>query len=224
MESKEILGGSMPSIDFAVGLLGQMYGDNTVIDRDVIEFGTLQGNTGKVFNELIKSHNIKFNKWWGCDSFLGLPAEDPNVIQHSNWPVGEFNATNWGGHASVEAAMESIKKYIDCGFLPIQLVAGYYSESLTDEFAKQVKPLAFIHMDCDLYISCYQALDWMARNKLLIPGTVILYDDWGNGEEYDGGESLAHKQIAEKYNLDWEFLTKPLFSPPNVNSVFRLRG
>lgn len=32
-------------------------------------------------------------------------------------------------------------------------------------------------IDPDLYISCLQCMDWMFANELIVPGTVVYYDD-----------------------------------------------
>jgi len=214
----------MPSIDFSVDLLKNIYTPGNIPERDIIEFGTFSGSTGKTFNELCKNHNLKFNKWWGCDSFQGLPEESSIAPKYSNWAKGVFNIMEYEPLGTIDNAMQIIKSRIDCQFIPVELIKGFFDVSLTDELAKRMKPMAFIHIDCDLYISSVQALDFLARNNLIVKDTIICYDDWGAHEEWNGGESLAHKQITEKYNLNWEYLCKPLYCPPNVNTLFKCRG
>jgi len=221
MTGKDILGVDMPSIDFAVDLLVSEYTEHSIIDKDIIEFGTFEGNTGKAINELLKYHDMRFNKFWTCDSFQGLPKEDKTVPLYENWQEGAFNAMADTGSTTVEETMSKIYPRIFCDFIPVELVPGFYSESLNDELSLKIKPVAFVHMDCDLYISAYQALDFLARNNLIVPGTIICYDDWGGNVEWEGGESLAHKQVSEKYGIKWQFLGKPLYNPPYVNTYFR---
>ena len=58
----------------------------------------------------------------------------------------------------------------------------------------QMLPALYLQIDCDLYVSAYQALDWMLANKLVVAGTIIGYDDWTTGGE--GGEAQAHHEVV----------------------------
>ena len=69
--------------------------------------------------------------------------------------------------------------------------------------ATKSKPAFFIDVNCDLYISTIQALNWVFKHNLAKKGTLILYDDWQN-TPFGEGESLAHMQIAEKYMVQFE--------------------
>ena len=64
-----------------------------------------------------------------------------------------------------------------------------------------MKPAAYVDIDVDLYKSTVLALDFLFRNKLIQVGTLIGYHDWGGLEEFTGGESLAHKELTEKYGV-----------------------
>ena len=57
----------------------------------------------------------------------------------------------------------------------------------------------------DLYISTYQALDWLFHHRLARRGTLISYDDWFN-VPLGNGESLAHEEIAAKYKVKFQYL------------------
>ena len=45
-----------------------------------------------------------------------------------------------------------------------------------------------IDVDVDLYISCMQCMDWMFANGLIVPGTVVYYDDVSIVKADAGGE------------------------------------
>ena len=61
---------------------------------------------------------------------------------------------------------------------------------------------AFVHIDCDLYESAYQVLDYLFGNDMLSDGCALFFDDWycnrGNPRY---GEHKAMGDIVEKYNL-----------------------
>ncbi len=92
------------------------------------------------------------------------------------------------------------------------LIKSWYKD-LTEETVKlaDLGPAAYIHVDCDLYISAYQALDFMFNNKLIMSGTLIRYDDWDSVPEWQAGESLAHKQIFDKYSATAERVRSNIF-------------
>ena len=108
---------------------------------------------------------------------------------------------------------------------------GFFNETMTATLAKAegMRPAFFVDVDCDLFISTHQALDWLFLNGLLKVGTLVGYDDWwtvpchkrflsrgagfrppGTGiniDPLDVAEGLTHANIAHKY----------YYKPPNGN-------
>ena len=66
----------------------------------------------------------------------------------------------------------------------------------------------FIDIDSDLYTSTKQALTWMFRNQLVVPGTLVGYDDWVATPPplYSKGESRAHAEIAQEFGVQFELV------------------
>ena len=65
----------------------------------------------------------------------------------------------------------------------VEWIKGFYNETLVQSLpgSKGMKPAALIDIDSDLYISAYEALDFMFSAGLVRIGTVIGYDDfWFN--------------------------------------------
>ena len=71
---------------------------------------------------------------------------------------------------------------------------------------------SYIDMDCDTYSSTATALDFFIKNNIIVKGTIIGYDDWCVGNDYDNdkirdkyeykcGQSKAHKEFCDKYNI-----------------------
>ena len=182
-------------------------------NRDVYCFGIYTGwSCGQVGFDF-KTNNLKPNMFWGFDSFEGLPDEKDGIDIHPTWVKGAFDSRELDGmvdgvyfdKTKPEHMMDHIKKsFNDRSGYDIDLIKGFYSDSLTDELVKEknMKPAAFVDMDVDLYISTYESMDWMARNGL-IENTLFYFDDWnGAVEPYTSGESLAMKEICEKYGYN----------------------
>eukprot|EP00966_Prymnesium_polylepis_P169822 3926101-Prymnesium_polylepis.1 len=55
----------------------------------------------------------------------------------------------------------------------VQLVRGFYNESLTASLAKRMRPALFVMIDCDLYVSALAALEWLCESRLLVQGTLV---------------------------------------------------
>lgn len=72
------------------------------------------------------------------------------------------------------------------------LIKGLFDETIATWVKTQEKPLGFIHMDADLYSSTILALNLLS--PLIVPGTVILFDEYYN---YSGWQNHEHKAFCE---------------------------
>lgn len=187
-------------------------------NKDVYLFGIYSGDSMCQTGNFIRGNNVAHNKFYGFDSFEGLPKEDYKENNdagiHQDWFEGNFDSRQ------LMPNVADIPNFLADRFknettYEIEMVKGFFSESLTDELVKtkQMKPALLIDIDTDLYISAYQALDWMAKNNL-IKNTMIYFDDWSYPEvEYSGGESLAFKEICEKYGYKYQQIYFSKFDP-----------
>ena len=67
-------------------------------------------------------------------------------------------------------------------------------------------------------ISTLQALRWMLRHQLIVPGTLVRYDDWPGDLAAKGGEhgalwgqSLAHIQATRRFRVEWRRVSRNVF-------------
>ena len=60
-------------------------------------------------------------------------------------------------------------------------------------------PALYVDIDCDLYSAAVTVLEFMFSSGLIVPGTVLGYDDWASGGK--SGEQAAHAQAVEKYRV-----------------------
>ena len=106
------------------------------------------------------------------------------------------------------------------------MVRGFYNESLAGgrRFAARwrMKPALLVDLDCDLYTSSVQALEFLLSANALAIGTFVYYDDisWDQWRA-DGApmeEKRAHIEISERYGLEWRLL------PRRPSEEFRMKG
>ena len=159
---------------------------------DIYEFGVYQGNSLERIRDRCAELGVEYNGLYGFDSFAGLPDEKEGLGKFGGFSKGYFSDTH----------LEEVSRLVPTAIL----IPGFYSESLKDQLVSKhgMKPAKFIYVDCDLYISAYQALDFMFRNGLVKAGTLIGYDEFDSSP--GAGEELAHREILTKYGCKVELL------------------
>ncbi len=214
--------------------LGREYSN----ELDFAEFGVYSAQSLCQFMHIFRNENMPIRRFWGFDSFFGVPREADWVEKGPEWYEGFCNSVEYykdkcdkqeagqfgqnGGINFIpqkwnddESDLDNVIRVIStnlrqCGE-NFTLVPGWFEDSLTEDVAKQMKPLVYVHVDVDLYISAVQVLDFLLKYKLMAPGCLVRYDDWfGTSEK--GGEQLAHAEMTEKYKVAWTWRDKGLFS------------
>jgi len=200
-------------------------------NHSVLEWGTAAGSTlSAILNVLISRNQIP-SQVIAFDSFLGLPMEEEGVPKSKDWFPGAFNLLyeNQNNNEVQQKAntfsealiilRDRFRQYEKHNIF-VQLVEGFYNDTLNKNTLEQfnIKPAMLIHIDCDLYISAKQALEFCAQNNLFGENCLVEYNDWGGTRENLGGESKAHYEIVDKYGLKFETIRK------GQQSLFRYRG
>ncbi len=129
-----------------------------------LEFGVYSGRTLIVIAAARGNEQV-----FGFDSFQGLPED-----WRSNIPAGTFKT----GHLPDVPGAE--------------LVVGWFEDTLPDFLANHPDPLAFLHLDADLYSSTVTVLEHVGPR--LQPGSVIVFDEYFN---YPGWEQHEHRAWQE---------------------------
>lgn len=177
-------------------------------------------------------HLVDCTTLWGFDSFQGLPQELNEPVYQDGWNKEGFDARK---HFKVNSTEECIKRtaehIVSFNHFPtnINLIPGFYEEVLTDDLVREAKmqPALYVDIDCDLYSSTKTVLNWMLRNKLLVKGSVIGFDDWGGTRNFDlclDGESRAFREIVQEFDLDVELLFNDNGLYPHAQRIYLLRG
>ncbi len=139
----------------------------------IVECGVASGQSLVVLKILSIAEN-KGRRIYGFDTFEGLPEPRP----HERGKKGWFKYSK----ASVVQFFKDANTPMD----NVELVEGDISETLKGfEFPE---PVAFLHIDVDLYDGYKAALDGLWEK--IVPGGVVLFDDY---EEWAG----AAKAVRE---------------------------
>tara|TARA_A100001201_G_C4088303_1_gene201251 strand:+ start:205 stop:858 length:654 start_codon:yes stop_codon:yes gene_type:complete len=203
----------------------QIISDNSdFLDNKLfLEFGVMEGESTIEYIQTFLAHNLSVHTY-GFDSWHGLPEETNDPNNSRIWSEGKFSM-----HGKKPAHLLNRDD--------ITLVDGYFSDSLQrPEVIEQLqnKPAGIIHLDCDIYTSTKEALEFCIKYDILVPRTIIVYDDWAgylhNGllDEYASGQGMCHKEIESEYNLEFEHIDRVVVNSSNrdghIINVFRYIG
>lgn len=132
------------------------------VQGQYLEFGVFRGHTINYIAQQVPNKTV-----YGFDSFYGLPED---------WlwlPQGEFSTAG-----ALPAVCSNVK-----------LIPGWFEQTLP-KFEKQ--PIAFAHIDCDLYSSTKFVLSELA--PFIVPGTVLAFDDF---PYFPGSEQHEYRAFVE---------------------------
>lgn len=143
-----------------------------------------------------------YSTYWGFDSFKGMPSQSDSEFQNPIWTEGALSLADEYGANTPEEAVTEMHKFLQLEKTRTRLVPGFFNESLTNELAEEAKPAWYVDINADRYDSTMQALTWLFANKIIQPGTLIMYDDWQN-TPFGMGESGAHMDIAKQFKVSF---------------------
>jgi predicted O-methyltransferase YrrM len=143
-----------------------------------LEFGVATGTTLAIIAETVAGDRQVF----GFDSFKGLPQ-----TWRTGFPAGQFAQQP---PADIEGAT---------------LIAGLFEDSLPNFLAEHGdEPVAFVHLDADLYSSTKTVLDLLGDR--LAAGAVLLFDEYFNYPGWRRHEYLAFAEFIERTGRTFEYL------------------
>lgn len=145
----------------------------------ILEFGVATGRTLNHFARIFNEHTV-----YGFDGFNGLPED-----WTSRMPKGFF----------ARRSLPSVRE--NCA-----LVVGYFNKTLPG-FKKDVlrdTPIALLHVDSDLYSSAVTVLTELKKN--IVPGTVIVFDEYINYPGWQLDEFKAWQEFVKKNKIKYEYI------------------
>jgi hypothetical protein len=126
-----------------------------------LEFGVYQGAS---LREWVRLNTHADSRFWGFDSFTGLPE-----------PWRRFTGTTAAGAFDLNGSIPDIPDR------RVRLVKGYFQDTLTGFFETQHavdESRLVIHCDADLYSSTLYVLATV--NRVMVPGTIIVFDEFSS--------------------------------------------
>ncbi len=159
--------------------------DEVSIDGLWIEMGVC---TGTSITRIAKS--APENKTvYGFDSFEGLPEA---------WDTGRDYYPKGTTFGTIRGELPEVPDNV-------VLIEGLFEDTLPS-FAKEHKdPVAFIHIDCDLYSSTKTTFDYLGDR--IVTGTIIAFDEFFNFPNYREGEYKAFMEFLDEYEKDFELVS-----------------
>ena len=150
-------------------------------DGQLLEFGVFNGRSINHFALTLKKRRDS-RLIYGFDAFLGL-SED------------------WAGHF-----YKKLDRFDRKGKPPkvednVRLVVGWIDDTLPPFLAKNLGPIALLHIDTDTYSPCRTILT-LCRDRL-VPGSVILFDDLLCYPGWEQGEFKALSEILNPSQYEW---------------------
>lgn len=146
------------------------------VDGLALEFGVFSGRS---INRIAQG---RAGPVYGFDSFEGLPE---------GWREGYDKGT---------FARPDIPQVAP----NVELVVGWFDRTLPQFLDAHPGPVSIVHIDCDLYSSTQTVLAQL-RDRL-VPGTIILFDEYFNYPGWEMHEFKAFKEFVESTGLQYEYI------------------
>jgi hypothetical protein len=122
---------------------------------DVAEFGVYEGGTALQLAELTG------RRVWAFDTFMGTPCRDYDREIDRDLP------------GSFDPGPNAVRRLLEASPLIVPVV-GRFEDTLTH--TPEALRIVLAYLDCDLYRSARQALNWLPY--YLVSGAVIVVDDY----------------------------------------------
>ncbi len=140
-----------------------------------LEFGVFSGRTLQVITAARDGKNV-----FGFDSFAGLPED-----WRPGFPAGTF---------AVDEPPD---------VLGAELVIGLFEDTLPGFLDEHPEPVAFLHVDADLYSSAATVLHHVGPR--LRPGSVIVFDEYFNYPGWREHEYRAWQEYADRTGVGYRY-------------------
>lgn len=155
------------------------------VHGDIVECGVGRGRSLLIIsaiNYLLDKNEGGGRKVYGYDSFQGFPEPTMQDKSYRNPKKGEWSHSPSGKYKYTPIF---IKKILDQAGLPenvpLTLKKGYFEKTLPHHSSK---PIALLHVDCDLYQSYKTTLETLFDK--VASGGVIVFDDLIAGDKNPG--------------------------------------
>jgi tetratricopeptide (TPR) repeat protein len=151
---------------------------NAHLEGLVLEFGVFNGKSIRQIASMVDG------KVHGFDSFEGIPEK------WNHEPKGSYSTQNRLPEVPVNVTLHK----------------GWFEDSIPAFMAQAPvpEPIRFMNVDCDLYSSTKAIFDFLW--KQIVPGTVIVFDEYIGYPTWKEDEFRAFNEAVEKYGWQYDIL------------------
>lgn len=163
------------------------------VDGLWLEFGVWSGTSINLIAKIMRYFGLGEKTIYGFDSFEGLPEDwaDPNT--------GEIQKEGYKGCFDMGGNFP--EKESD----NINFVKGWFDETLPSFVDYHPGNVAMLHIDSDLYSSSKTIFNNLADR--IVPGTVIMFDEFYNYDGFEHHEYKAFKEFVEEYDVTYRWIS-----------------
>ena len=149
------------------------------IEGHYLEFGVFKGGTIRFIARRLGKRQIH-----GFDSFVGLPEA---------WSGYNLGGSTFDRKGKLPRVPDNVL-----------LHSGWFEATLPKWLANYDGPAAFIHIDCDIYSATKTIFDALASR--IVPGTVILFDEYFNYPNWEEHEHKAFQEFVRVHGVTCSYL------------------
>jgi O-methyltransferase len=159
---------------------------------DYLEFGVYNGTSLTCMYRELVALNLHHVRLFGFDSFEGFPPSAAHEDE-GRWQPGKCHATIGFTTSVLQAERVDLAR--------VTLVPGWFADTLNDATAQshQITKASVVMIDCDLYSSTKEALDFCA--PLIKDEALIIFDEWNDTRfpNKDMGEKKAFYEFMKEW-------------------------
>jgi hypothetical protein len=173
--------------------------EHVTVDGLWLEFGVYRGRSICTFADATEK------TVFGFDSFEGLPE-----IWDSQNPKGAFDLRGHVPDGAIDGSNDENPGMFDNSPTRkmrswpknVKLVKGLFQATLDDFLRENDGPIAFLHVDCDIYSST----DYVLRKleDRIVPGTVIAFDEICDYPDYRLHEMKAFAELLVRTKKNYK--------------------
>lgn len=155
-----------------------------------VEFGCYNGTSLITVNKVFDYLKIQINQYYAFDSFKGLPKlseQDDTIFQEGLYSYDKKQFLN-----NLNSNKFPTEK--------LTIFEGFFSDTFKSINKTKLKKFDIIMLDCDLYSSTKQALNFSF--DLLNNNAILIFDDWFSSQENQGQQKAFKEFIENHKNID----------------------
>jgi hypothetical protein len=151
------------------------------LDGAVAEFGVYTGASLTRIAKFFPHRTVH-----GFDSFVGLPDA-------------------WGGTSKGAGAFDVGAKPPELSVSNVEWHVGWFQDTVPVFARRRLGPLAFAHLDADLYSSTRTVLDGLS--DWFVPGTIVVFDEYFGYHGWQHHEHKAFQEFLARTGLSFEAIS-----------------